>query len=174
MVTEQQSVEVEGPVQPYGVSHLVLNVRDIERAHMFWTEIVGFKQVGEIPPVKMRFYCGSGGNHHDLALMEVSDPSAVPAAGAPMQLIGATKLGLNHVAIRMPSQAAWEKAKAYIHSKGVPFDYRIEHGMSNSIYITDPDGHGIEILYDLPREKWEGDLNAALNFAEILPTDNSI
>jgi catechol 2,3-dioxygenase len=175
MVTEhQQPTTATGPIQPDGVSHLVLNVRDLERAHAFWTQIVGFKQVGEISRIKMRFYAGSGGNHHDLALMEVSDPSAVPESGERMKLAGASRLGLNHVAIRMPSEEAWERARAYIVSTGVPVDYRIEHGMSRSIYITDPDGHGIEILCDLPREKWEEDVNAALNYAKVLPTDGSV
>ncbi len=177
MTTEQQQTtqasEATGPVQPDGVSHLVLNVRDLERAHRFWTEIVGFKQVGEIGRIKMRFYAGSGGNHHDLALMEVADPTAVAEQGDRMKLAGATKLGLNHVAIRMPNEEAWDRQRHYLTAKGIPFDYRIEHGMSRSVYITDPDGHGIEILYDLPREQWEADVNAALNFAQALPTDGS-
>ena len=45
--------------------------------------------------------------------------------------------------------------------------------MTHSVYINDPDGHGIEVLYELPREQWEGDINAALNYAEVLPTEGA-
>jgi catechol 2,3-dioxygenase len=43
--------------------------------------------------------------------------------------------------------------------------------MTHSAYISDPDGHGIEVLYELPAEVWEGDINAALNFFELVPTE---
>ena len=45
--------------------------------------------------------------------------------------------------------------------------------MTHSLYINDPNGYGVELVYDLPRETWEGDLDAALNYAELLPTDGS-
>jgi len=53
----------------------------------------------------------------------------------------------------------------------VRFHLRINHGMTHSAYISDPDGHGIEVLYELPREVWRGDIDAAQNFAERLPTE---
>ena len=46
------------------------------------------------------------------------------------------------------------------------FDRRVEHGMTHSLYINDPNGYGVELLYELPREVWEGDIDGALNFAE--------
>jgi len=68
-------------VTPVGLNHLVLNVRNLETSHKFWTEIMGFRQVAELrpkpgrPPMKMRFYSGVDEhghvNHHDVALMEV-------------------------------------------------------------------------------------------------------
>ena len=48
---------------------------------------------------------------------------------------------------------------------------RVNHGMTHSVYIADPDGHGIEVLYELPREVWEGDIDGAQNYAEQLPTE---
>ena len=60
---------------------------------------------------------------------------------------------------------------------GVPEDYdalkRLDHGMTHSLYIHDPNGYGVELLYELPREVWEGDIDAALNFAEQLPTEGA-
>ena len=50
---------------------------------------------------------------------------------------------------------------------------RLNHGMTHSIYIHDPDGHSIEVLYELPREQWEGDVEAALNYADVLPKEGA-
>jgi catechol-2,3-dioxygenase len=173
VASETQQAAVAGPVQPSGVNHLVLNVKDIERSHAFWTEIVGFQQVGAIPeggPVKMRFYAGcDGSRHHDLALAQVADPDAVPEPG-PWSMRG-TRTGVNHVAIKYPDRESWLRQIAYLQSKGVPFHVRGDHGMTHSAYISDPDGHGIEVLYELPQEVWEEDIAAALVWFKPLPTE---
>lgn len=165
-------------VTPVGINHLVLNVRNIEESHAFWTEIMGFKQVGELHPrpdrpnpPKMRFYSGDHSgqmNHHDLALMEMPnlpDPSEWSMSNSP--------LAINHVAITMPNREAWLQQVAFLQSKGVEFHRRINHGMTHSVYISDPNGYGIEVLYELSREVWEGDIDAALNYAESLPTEGA-
>lgn len=58
-----------------------------------------------------------------------------------------------------------------MQSQGVTFHARLDHGMTHSAYVSDPDGHGIEVLYELPREVWEEDIDAALNWAKPLPTE---
>src|SRR5215213_5228884 len=134
-----------GPVAPRGVNHLVLNVRDMERAHQFWTHILGFTQVGEIlprpgrPKFWMRFYQGAGGSHHDLALAEVVDPVATPDA-EPWSM-AAHRAGINHVAITWPDRESWLRQIAWMQSQGVRFQAHIEHGMTHSVYVADPDGH---------------------------------
>jgi catechol 2,3-dioxygenase len=166
---------------PRGINHLVLNVRDLEVSHRFWTEIVGFRCVAELKPIpgrrrpNMRFYSGldprGDVTHHDLALAEV--PKDAGSAGAdrkPWDLMP-SEVGLNHVAIAWPDRDAWLKQLAFLQSKGVPFHRRINHGMTHSVYISDPDGHGIEVLYELPRDVWEGDIDGAQNYAEVLPTE---
>jgi catechol 2,3-dioxygenase len=162
-------------IAPVGINHLVLNVRNMEESHQFWTEIMGFKQVGELHPrpdgsrPKMRFYSGDHGgklNHHDVALVEM--PNLPPP---PEWNMFDSLLAINHVAIAMPSRDAWLKQLAYLQSRGVTFHRRVNHGMTHSLYITDPNGYGIEVLYELPREVWEGDIEAALNYAERLPTE---
>ena len=75
------SSETPQAMTPVGVNHLVLNVRDIERAHAFWTEIMGFRHIGQLQPrgersMKMRFYNGLSGSHHDLALADIADALA--------------------------------------------------------------------------------------------------
>jgi catechol 2,3-dioxygenase len=165
------------PVTPVGINHLVLNVRDMEESHRFWTEMLGFKQVGEIKPrpdrpnpVKMRFYSGDHDgrmNHHDVALVE--NPN-LPAPPTDWSLFG-MPLAINHIAITLPSREAWLKQLEYLQGKGVKFDRRTNHGMTRSLYIHDPNGYGIELLYELPREVWEKDIDAALNYSEALPTE---
>lgn len=163
-------------VTPSGLNHLVLNVRDLEESHAFWTEIMGFKQVGELHPrsdrphpPKMRFYSGDHSgkmNHHDLALVEM--PNLPPPSAWSMS---DSTVAINHIAITWPSREAWLQQIAFLQSKGVPFHRRTNHGMTHSVYISDPNGYGIEVLYELPREVWEGDIDAALNYAERLPTE---
>ncbi len=158
-------------VTPVGLNHLVLNVRNLEESHRFWTEVLGFKLVAELhatpqrpDPPKMRFYSGDHGDgamsHHDLALMEMPN---LPPPGQPS--------ALGHVAITLPNRAAWLEQLAFMQERGVKFDRRIEHGMTHSVYINDPNGHSVEVLYDLPREMWEGDIDAAQNYAVRLPTE---
>ena len=163
-------------VTPVGINHLVLNVRDIEESHAFWTEIMGFKQVGELHPrpdrpnpPKMRFYSGDHDgemNHHDLAMVEM--PNLPPPSEWSMS---DSQVAINHIAITMPSREAWLKQLAFLQSKGVKFNRRVNHGMTHSLYITDPNGYGIEVLYELPRDVWGGDIDAALNYVEPLPTE---
>ncbi len=165
---------------PRGVNHLVLNVRNLEVSHRFWTEIIGFRCVAELKPTPgrrrptMRFYSGLDAHgdvtHHDLALAEVPGGGAAGAEREPWDLMP-SRVGVNHVAIAWPDRESWLKQIAFLRSKGVPFHRRINHGMTHSVYISDPDGHGIEVLYELPREVWEKDIDAAQNYAEMLPTE---
>jgi catechol 2,3-dioxygenase len=165
---------VTKPSRGASVSHLVLNVRDIEDSHRFYTEVMGFEQCGtfeneRLPDVDMRFYRGSAAHHHDLALVGLRDPSAVPGP-EPFALF-ANRPGINHIAISYPDRDAWLGQLAHLQECGVTFHVRGNHGMTHSAYISDPDGHGIEVLYDLPPDVWEGDVNAALNYFEPLPNE---
>lgn len=165
---------------PRGINHVVLNVRDLEVSHRFWTEIMGFRCVAELRPIpgrvrpKMRFYSGidAGGavTHHDLALAELP-AEASDGTGPERWDLVPRRIGLNHVAVTWPDRESWLAQLAFLQSRGVPFLRRVNHGMTHSVYIADPDGHGIEVLYELPREVWAGDIDAAQNHAELLPTE---
>jgi catechol 2,3-dioxygenase len=180
MANESGPAAPTQPVPPRGINHLVLNVRDLEVSHRFWTEIMGFRCVAELKQTpgrlrpKMRFYSGvderGDVNHHDLALAEA--PAGDPSGGETWDLMP-RRVGLNHVAITWPDRESWLQQLAFLHSKGVTFHRRINHGMTHSVYVSDPDGHGIEVLYELPREVWEGDIDGAQNHAEILPTEGA-
>jgi catechol 2,3-dioxygenase len=164
------------PVTPCGINHLVLNVRDIEESHRFWTEIVGLKQVGALRvsaqrprAPKMRFYSADHDGklaHHDIAIVE--NPNLPPPGE---WSLGGGNVAINHVALTMPNRDAWLQQLAFLKSRGVKFNRRVNHGVTHSLYINDPNGYGVEFLYEMPREMWEGDIDAALNWLEELPTE---
>jgi catechol 2,3-dioxygenase len=163
-------------VAPCGINHLVLNVRDIEESHRFWTEIVGLTQVGELHArpdrarmPKMRFYSADHSGkltHHDVAIVE--SPNLPPPA---QWVLSDGQVAINHVALTMPNREAWLKQLAFLQSRGVKFNWRVNHGVTHSVYINDPNGYGVEFLYELPREMWENDIDGAINWLESLPAE---
>jgi catechol 2,3-dioxygenase len=166
-IVPEVPTEAETPV---GINHLVLNVRDMEESHKFWTEVLGFKQVGQSSRRPMRFYSGNHDGkmqHHDVALCENSNLPKPPAEWEMFDM----PLAVNHIAIQMPTREAWLRQLAWLRHKGVKFHRRVNHGMTHSLYISDPNGYGVEVLYELPREVWGDNIQGALNFAEGLPTE---
>ena len=157
-------------VTPGGINHLVINVRDMAESHKFWTEILGFKQVGQSSRRPMRFYSGDHGgqmNHHDIALVENPNLPKPPAEWAMFD----APVAINHIAITMPNRDAWLKQLAWLRKNGVKFHRRVNHGMTHSLYISDPNGYGVEVLYELPRAVWGDDIQGALDYAEPVPTE---
>src|SRR5579885_2597470 len=157
-------------VTPAGVNHLVINVRDMEESHRFWTEILGFTQVGQSRRLPIRLDSGDHNgqmNHHDIARVE--NPN-LPKPPENWEMFGAP-VAINHIAITMPNREAWLKQLAWLRKKGVKFHRRVNHGMTHSLYISDPNGYGVEVLYELPREVWGEDIQGALDYAEGLPTE---
>jgi len=84
-----------------------------------------------------------------------------------------TPCAISHIAIALPDREAWLKQLAYLHERGVKFDRRVEHGMTHSLYIHDPNGYGVEFVYDLPKEVWKDDIEGALNYVKTLPTEGA-
>jgi catechol 2,3-dioxygenase len=165
-------------VTPRGVNHLVLNVRDMEESHRFWCDVLGFRQVGElhprkdgIPSMNMRFYSGvvDDVNHHDLALVERPNLEPPPAEWS----MFAGNCAINHIAITYPDRESWLEQLAFMKEQGEPFNVRVNHGMTHSLYTNDPNGYGVEVLYELPADVWAHDIDGALNFAELVPMEKA-
>ena len=118
----------------------------------------------------MRFYSGDHGgrmNHHDIALCE--NPN-LPKPPADWQMFD-MPVAINHIAIMMPNREAWLKQLAWLRKKGIKFHRRVNHGMTHSLYISDPNGYGVEVLYELPREVWGDNIQGALDYAEPVATE---
>ena len=167
-----------GPETPTGINHLVLNVRDIAESHHFWSDLLGFQQVGELkpsenrPPMTMRFYSGvvDDVNHHDLALVE---RQGLPEPPDPWSMYEGSS-AINHIAITYPDRDTWMRQVQYLKDQGVKVNLRVDHGMTHSIYINDPNGYGVEVLYELPAEVWRHDIDGALNYAVRLPPEDEL
>jgi catechol 2,3-dioxygenase len=165
-MTARLETETEAQT-PCGLNHLVLNVRDIEESHRFWTEYLGFRHVGTLrrpgpdgkPRAPMRFYSGEQDGklrHHDIALVE-STALAIDLSERPQ--------AFNHVAIGYPTRETWQKQIAFLTARGVTLYGRVDRGVTHSIHLTDPNGHEIELVHELPRALWESDIDTALNQA---------
>jgi catechol 2,3-dioxygenase len=132
-------------LQPLRVGHVVLKVRDLDRALAFYRDLLGFRVAGEMSNV-MIFLTATGENHHDLALLRVGDqaPSPLPTA-----------VGLYHVAVQLADWKAIKAAHALLAERGL-LKGTADHGVSRSLYTADPDGNEIELYCDAPRSEWEG------------------
>ena len=134
---------------------------------------MGFEQCGELThTMTMRFYRGDPSHHHDLALVQVDDPADVPAPD-PWSM-EPKRMGVNHIAIGYPDRQSWLDQLRHLKACGVEFIVRGNHGMTHSAYIADPDGYGLEVVYNVPADAWEGDVDAALNYFEFLPPDEEL
>ena len=130
-----------------GVGHVVLKVRSLERAVQFYGNVLGLKEVGRLGATMAFFSAGS--NHHDLAVLEVGAGAALADRGA---------VGLYHVALKIGDDLdALRAAKAHLEAHGVQILALREHRVSQSIYLNDPDGNGLELFVDADPAIWRED-----------------
>ncbi|MFM7336133.1 MAG: VOC family protein [Tabrizicola sp.] len=113
---------------------LTLSVTDLDRAEVFWTEVVGFVRRPESGP-------GLALGTPDRTLVVLAPGATSPVAKG--------YAGMYHVAFRMPSQAEFSRRMQRFIDLGVPFS-PVDHLMSKAVYLFDPDGHGIEIAFETP------------------------
>ena len=135
----------EAAIHPQTViGHVHLKVSDIERAIAFYTEVMGFE-------VQQRWgdsaaFLSAGGYHHHIGLNTWESRGGKPPAR------GAT--GLYHFAILFPNRKELARAFRRLIEHEWPIDGASDHGVSEAIYLRDPDGNGIEIYRDRPKEEW--------------------
>ena len=126
------------------IGHVHLKVADIERALRFYRDVLGFR-------VTQRWgdqaaFVAAGGYHHHIGLNTWESRGGSPPPP------GTT--GLYHVAIRYPTRRALARALRRLLEAGVPLEGASDHGVSEAIYLRDPDGNGIELYRDRPEEEW--------------------
>ena len=133
----------EGGIDPgTDIGHVHLRVSDLDRSIAFYTEALGFEVQARLPGAA---FLSAGGYHHHIGLNTWESAGGPPPRGS---------TGLYHFAIRYPTRAALAKALRRLGEAGIPISGASDHGVSEAIYLDDPDGNGIEIYWDRPREDW--------------------
>ena len=134
------------------IGHVHLKVADLDRALAFYVGVLGFDLTQRMG--SRAAFVGAGGYHHHIGLNTWES-----AGGAPPPR-GTT--GLYHVAILYPDRAGLADALARLVRAGVRLDGAADHGVSEALYLRDPDGNGVELYRDRPEAEWprtaEGDL----------------
>ena len=138
-------------LQPVGIGHVVLKVRDLDRSLEFYRDLLGFRVSSEMSNV-MIFLTATGESHHDLALLRVGDSAPSPTP---------TSVGLYHVAVQLADWEAVKVAHALLLERGL-LKGTADHGVTKSLYTADPDGNEIELYCDAPRAEWEGRVHEAM------------
>lgn len=126
------------------VGHVHLKVAQLERAIGFYRDILGFDLIQQIG--QQAAFLGAGGYHHHIGL------NTWESAGATPPPMGHT--GLYHAAFLYPDRAALAAVLRRIIAAGIPLDGAADHGVSEAIYLRDPDNNGVEIYRDRPQADW--------------------
>jgi catechol 2,3-dioxygenase len=126
------------------IGHVHLKVSDIERALGFYRDVLGFEETARYGDQAV--FISAGGYHHHLGLNTWESKGASPPPR------GTT--GLYHVAIRYPDRRTLATAVKAVLEAGIRLDGASDHGVSEAIYLRDPDDNGIELYRDRPQEEW--------------------
>jgi catechol 2,3-dioxygenase len=126
------------------IGHVHLKVADLERAIGFYHGVLGFDVVQRLGAAAA--FLSAGGYHHHIGL------NTWESLGGPAPAPGTT--GLYHSAILYPNRAALADAFRRVLAAGIELDGAADHGVSESLYLQDPDGNGVELYCDRPVEAW--------------------
>ena len=126
------------------IGHVHLKVADLERSLAFYCGVLGFALTQRYG--REAAFVSAGGYHHHIGLNTWESQGGSPPAP------GTT--GLYHVAILYPTRAALADALRRLQQSGVPLDGASDHGVSEALYLRDPDQNGIELYWDRPKENW--------------------
>jgi catechol 2,3-dioxygenase len=126
------------------IGHVHLKVADLQRALQFYVGVLGFELVSRYG--SQAAFVSAGGYHHHIGLNTWESLGGAPAP------VGHT--GLYHVAIRYPSRRDLAIAVQRILTAGISLQGASDHGVSEAVYLADPDYNGIELYWDRPREQW--------------------
>jgi catechol 2,3-dioxygenase len=132
------------PLSGMRIGHVHLKVSDLQRAIDFYTRVLGFE-------VTQRYgsevaFLSSDGYHHHIGL------NTWESLGAPPAPVRST--GLYHLAILYADRATLAEALRRVLRSGIPLEGAADHGVSEAVYLRDPDGNGVELYWDTPIADW--------------------
>lgn len=151
--------------QAVRVGHIHLKVADLERAIAFYSGVLGFEVTQRFG--KQAAFLSAGGYHHHIGLNTWDSSGGRPP--------GAGTTGLYHVAFLYPSRTELGDALRRLVKAGIGLDGAADHGVSEALYLRDPDENGVELYWDRPMDEWprtpQGELamfTKALDVAALL------
>lgn len=135
------------------IGHVHLKVADLERAIAFYRDVLGFELTQRYG--RQAAFLSAGGYHHHIGLntWESSGDSPPPPHST----------GLYHLAILYPTRGELADALRRLMKAGIPLDGASDHGVSEALYLRDPDQNGVELYWDRPKEKWPRSATGELN-----------
>ena len=119
------------------VGHVHLHVSDMDRALAFYNDALGFNLTADARPAGLPMAFLAAGDYHHHVALNTFKPH-----------------GLYHVAFNYPDRRELAGAVARLQARGYAIDHATDHGGTVAVYLDDPDGNGLELSYDRPRETW--------------------
>ena len=154
MTSDQTSSTDQNVIHPQTrIGHVHLRVADLERAVGFYSGVLGFEVTQRYG--RQAAFLSAGGYHHHIGL------NTWESAGGSPPPAGTT--GLFHLAILYPTRAALADALRRLRLAGIPLDGASDHGVSEALYLRDPDNNGIELYWDRPRDAWPRNADGSVN-----------
>ena len=149
MVTQTKTAAAEqaasAPIDPgVRIGHVHLKVADLDRALAFYCGVLGFQLMQRMGA--QAAFISAGGYHHHIGLNTWESRGGSPPPP------GTT--GLYHLAVLYPTRAALADALRRLIEADIPLDGASDHGVSEALYLRDPDENGVELYWDRPREEW--------------------
>ena len=135
-----------------GIGHVHLKVADLERALRFYRDVLGFEVTQRMG--NSAAFLAAGGYHHHIGLNTWESAGGKPPAE------GTT--GLYHVAILYPTRAELADALRRVLAAGMELEGAADHGVSEALYLRDPDQNGVELYWDKPQAEWPHDAQGGL------------
>lgn len=135
------------------IGHVHLKVADLERALGFYCDVLGFQLTQYYGPDAA--FISAGGYHHHIGLNTWESAGGVPPPA------GST--GLYHMAILYPRRVDLADALRRVLAAGIELEGASDHGVSEAIYLRDPDRNGVELYWDKPKEQWPRTLDGKLD-----------
>jgi catechol 2,3-dioxygenase len=132
------------------IGHVHLRVADLDRAVAFYRDVLGFELTAYGPDLGLpgAAFLAAGGYHHHIGLNTWQSVGGTPPPEG--------HTGLHHLAIVFPDRRELGRAVERLLDAGHPIDGAEDHGGTVSVYLRDPEGNGVELYYDRPREQWFG------------------
>ncbi len=134
------------------IGHVHLKVADLERAIGFYREVLGFELTQHFG--QQAAFLSAGGYHHHIGLNTWESAGGTPPP--------AGRTGLYHLAILYPTRAELAEALRRVLAAKIPLDGAADHGVSEALYLRDPDENGVELYWDRPKEEWPRGANGEL------------